>query len=91
MRVSNIFSLNEVCRILFRGLVLKISEETWAEIDRCFGFLQNFTTDKVIYGINTGFGPMAQWRIEDQSLKELQYNIIRSHSTGAGKPVDRCM
>lgn len=88
MRVSNIFSLNEVCRILFRGEVLKISEETWAEIDRCFGFLQNFTTDKVIYGINTGFGPMAQWRIEDHSLKELQYNIIRSHSTGAGKPVE---
>ena len=88
MRVSSICSLDEVRRILFRGETLEISEETWAEIDRCFGFLQNFTTDKVIYGINTGFGPMAQWRIEDQSLKELQYNIIRSHSTGAGKPVE---
>ena len=30
---------------------------------------------------------MAQYRIEDQSLIELQYNIIRSHSTGAGKPL----
>ena len=28
---------------------------------------------------------MAQWRIEDGHLKELQYNIIRSHSTGAGE------
>ena len=30
---------------------------------------------------------MAQYRIEDESLIELQYNIIRSHSTGAGKPL----
>lgn len=30
---------------------------------------------------------MAQYRIEDDSLKELQYNIIRSHSTGAGQPL----
>lgn len=28
---------------------------------------------------------MAQWRINDAHLKELQYNIIRSHSTGAGE------
>ena len=32
---------------------------------------------------------MAQWRVEDQDLKELQYNIIRSHSTGAGEPLNR--
>lgn len=50
-------------------------------------FLKEFSKDKVIYGINTGFGPMAQWRIGDDHLKELQYNIIRSHSTGAGKPL----
>lgn len=50
-----------------------------------YEFLKEFSKDKVIYGINTGFGPMAQWRIEDEHLKELQYNIIRSHSTGAGE------
>jgi histidine ammonia-lyase len=30
---------------------------------------------------------MAQWRVSDDHLKELQYNIIRSHSTGAGEPL----
>ena len=30
---------------------------------------------------------MAQWRIDDDHLNELQYNIIRSHSTGAGEPL----
>ena len=31
--------------------------------------------------------PMAQYRIEDESLSQLQYNIIRSHATGAGQPL----
>ena len=29
----------------------------------------------MIYGINTGFGPMAQWRVDDRYLTDLQYNI----------------
>jgi histidine ammonia-lyase len=51
-------------------------------------FIKKFAADKVIYGINTGFGPMAQWRVDDKHLKDLQYNIIRSHATGAGAPLD---
>ncbi len=53
----------------------------------CYDFLKGFVKEKVIYGINTGFGPMAQWRVSDEHLKELQYNIIRSHATGAGEPL----
>lgn len=56
-------------------------------VSLCHDFLREFVADKVIYGINTGFGPMAQWRISDEHLKELQYNIIRSHATGAGEPL----
>lgn len=58
-----------------------------AEVENCYEFLKEFASDKVIYGINTGFGPMAQWRVDDAYLKDLQYNIIRSHSTGAGEPL----
>ena len=88
MQIEKIWSLDNVYAVLFGHEKLVIGNKTLEEIDRCFHFLQEFTTNKVIYGINTGFGPMAQWRIEDQSLKDLQYNIIRSHSTGAGKAVD---
>jgi histidine ammonia-lyase len=56
-------------------------------IARCYTFLQTFSAHKIIYGINTGFGPMAQWRVDDPFLTDLQYNIIRSHSTGAGTPL----
>lgn len=65
-----------------------IPKNEYARIDASFDFLKSFATDRVIYGINTGFGPMAQWRVADEHLKELQYNIIRSHATGAGDPLE---
>ncbi len=48
-------------------------------------FLLNFCNDKIIYGVNTGFGPMAQYRVSDEDRIQLQYNLIRSHSSGSGK------
>ena len=42
---------------------------------RSFEFLREFSKNKVIYGINTGFGPMAQYRVGEENLKELQYNL----------------
>lgn len=60
---------------------------TRQKIEACYGFLEQFARDKIIYGINTGFGPMAQWRVSDDHLRDLQYNIIRSHATGMGEPL----
>ena len=71
--------------ILYRDGQLMWDEATKNKVADSYDFLARFSSDKVIYGINTGFGPMAQWRVEDSHLRELQYNIIRSHSTGAGK------
>lgn len=74
--------------ILYKDARLVWDDETKRGIADCYDFLARFSSEKVIYGINTGFGPMAQWRVEDSHLRELQYNIIRSHATGAGKPLD---
>lgn len=38
------------------------------------------------YGINTGFGSLANTRIPDGDLDALQYNLIRSHACGVGEP-----
>ena len=87
MIVGKYINLGTLQELLFNGEKVIISDECIQEVDKSFRFLKNFSSDKIIYGINTGFGPMAQYRIEDKSLTELQYNIIRSHSTGAGKPL----
>ncbi len=75
-------------QILFEGAALHIPADSRQEVEACYHFLEQFSRDKVIYGINTGFGPMAQWRVDDRYLTDLQYNIIRSHSTGASEPLD---
>ncbi len=90
--INNELQLQDIQSIVEDGARVEISEESRRAIYECFSFLESFSKDKVIYGINTGFGPMAQWRIDDQHLNELQYNIIRSHSTGAGEPLpEKCV
>lgn len=78
---------NDISSILLENKQLEMTDVERKSIEACYGFLQDFAKDKVIYGINTGFGPMAQYHIDDANLQSLQYNIIRSHACGAGEPL----
>ena len=42
----------------------------------------------LVYGVNTGFGQMAQVRIGDEELVQLQENLVRSHAVGVGEDLD---
>jgi histidine ammonia-lyase len=41
---------------------------------------------EAIYGVNTGFGRLAQIRIQTKDLVKLQVNLVRSHASGIGEP-----
>ncbi|MFZ4479496.1 MAG: histidine ammonia-lyase [Rhodoferax sp.] len=43
--------------------------------------------DAPVYGVNTGFGKLANQRISKSQLETLQLNLIRSHSVGVGEPL----
>ena len=43
--------------------------------------------DRVVYGVNTGFGKLSDVRIDPDKLSELQLNLVRSHSCGLGNPL----
>ena len=43
---------------------------------------------KTVYGVNTGFGKLAQTRIDDDRLADLQRNIVLSHAAGTGALLD---
>lgn len=70
--------------IIFNHQPVIISEQQQQQVTDSYYFLKDFIKDKVIYGINTGFGPMAQYRIDDKDRIALQYNLIRSHASGSG-------
>jgi histidine ammonia-lyase len=43
--------------------------------------------NRTVYGVNTGFGKLSDVRIEKSQLRELQLNLVRSHSCGVGAPL----
>src|ERR1700753_1662447 len=42
-----------------------------------------------VYGINTGFGPLCDTHIGEEDAITLQYNLLKSHSVGVGKPIPK--
>lgn len=43
--------------------------------------------DEPVYGVNTGFGKLAQVRIQPGDTETLQRNLVRSHCAGVGEPL----
>ncbi|NOQ52490.1 MAG: histidine ammonia-lyase [Desulfuromonadaceae bacterium] len=43
---------------------------------------------RIIYGVNTSFGPMCNKIIDDDQIEALQVNLIRSHAAGLGAPLN---
>ena len=60
-------------------------------LDRCRAsrkFLEDEVAAKrIIYGVNTSFGPMCNKIIDDEQIETLQVNLIRSHAAGLGDPL----
>lgn len=81
---QSVLSLDDFSDILFKHKAVTIPSSALEKIKTNFQFLQSFSANKLIYGINTGFGPMAQYKISEENLLKLQYNLIRSHSSGSG-------
>ncbi|MDR0412244.1 MAG: aromatic amino acid ammonia-lyase [Dysgonamonadaceae bacterium] len=77
--------LDQVEAIVFKKEKIVLEKDVPDKVREGFDFLRKFSDEKLIYGINTGFGPMAQYRVNDAFRTQLQYNLIRSHCTGTGE------
>lgn len=80
-------TIGDFFKILFEGEKVDIDIEARRKVTEDYEFLKQFAKGKVIYGINTGLGPMAQFKINNNQELELQYNLIRSHAAGCGNPL----
>lgn len=77
-------NLDDFYKILFKNEKVELDSNALKNVKENFEFLSDFSKNKVIYGINTCFGPMAQYKISDEDQIQLQLNLIRSHSSGSG-------
>jgi len=83
--VEKQLTLDDCNEILFKGKQISIPPSALKRVDASHQFLKKFSKNKLIYGINTGFGPMAQYKVSEENITQLQYNLIRSHCSGGGK------
>ncbi|MDC7994708.1 HAL/PAL/TAL family ammonia-lyase [Altibacter sp. HG106] len=80
-------TLKDFYQVVIKESPISIDEKIIEKVTESFHFLKDFSENKVIYGVNTGFGPMAQYKVPHAERIQLQYNLIRSHSSGSGNPI----
>lgn len=75
---------------IVRGKVKgKLSAETILRVKANQEVVKNIVSKKkIVYGINTGFGPLCTSLIDKDETKQLQYNLLMSHSVGVGNFID---
>uniref|UniRef100_A0A8B9S0B6 Histidine ammonia-lyase n=1 Tax=Accipiter nisus TaxID=211598 RepID=A0A8B9S0B6_9AVES len=74
---------------LGKGLYkIKLTPEAEARVKQSREVIERIVKEQtVVYGITTGFGKFARTVIPNNKLRELQVNLVRSHSAGVGKPL----
>jgi histidine ammonia-lyase len=76
-------------RAVWKGAPLRLGDEAWSAIDAAAESVGAIlASGRTVYGVNTGFGLLAQTRIADNRLEELQRNLILSHSCGLGDALE---
>src|SRR5215212_6414317 len=77
-------------RQLWQGAPAKLDDASLTRIRTSAASVERIVASgETVYGVNTGFGLLANTRIPDDKLAELQTNLILSHSAGLGDPLPR--
>ena len=80
-------SLSEIDTILAENHQIELAPETRAVIQKCRTYLDEKVarSERLIYGVNTGFGSLCNTAISTEDLEQLQTNLVLSHACGAGE------
>ncbi len=90
MQIDNQWlSLAELDQVIASGEEVTLSEKATQGIQHCREYLDDkvANVDRLIYGVNTGFGSLCNTAISSGDLEQLQRNLVVSHACGAGEEV----
>jgi histidine ammonia-lyase len=77
-------------RLLWTGADARLDDASMQSVAAAAASVERIVAGgETVYGVNTGFGLLANTRIPDDRLAELQTNLILSHSAGLGDPLPR--
>jgi len=73
-------------RVLESGAPIALAAAAWPIIERARHTVEDaLAAGRVLYGVNTGFGKLAQTRIAPGEIKALQRNLVLSMAAGVGE------
>jgi histidine ammonia-lyase len=73
---------------VIEGAQVSLSEAAREKVIRARAFVEQvIERGETVYGINTGFGALADVMIPADELRQLQVNLVRSHACGIGEPL----
>lgn len=87
LHIKEALNFDDFFQVLLHDEKIELDNSLLKRVLESFEFLKEFSENKIIYGVNTGFGPMAQYKIKEKDRIKLQFNLIRSHASGMGKPM----
>ena len=80
-------TLEDIEAVSLGGETVDLSEQARSQVRASRQVVQDILSEeRVVYGINTGFGNFRTVIIPRSDLEQLQINLIRSHAAGVGDP-----
>jgi histidine ammonia-lyase len=85
---GNNLTLEDVRQLVYERRPVLLQPEARAAVERARAIVDDLVeNERVAYAVNTGVGHLADMRISRQDIRQLQLNLIRSHSVGVGEPL----
>ncbi len=87
---GNHLTLNDFIQVVRYGQKVDLSLEAKSRINESRCIIDKIVTlEKTVYGVNTGFGKLANVMINKEEVSELQENLLKSHACGVGDHFDQ--
>jgi len=81
-------TIEEIAAVACDSREVTVAAEAWPKIRASRSVVESvIASGETAYGINTGFGKLADVRISNGDLKALQRNLVLSHASGLGEPL----
>jgi histidine ammonia-lyase len=85
---GNDLTLGEVREVALEGRPVLLAPDAREQVNRARAVVEDIVKgNKLSYAITTGVGKLSDVRIAGDQIRELQVNLVRSHSVGVGNPL----
>ncbi|MBN1541764.1 aromatic amino acid lyase, partial [candidate division KSB1 bacterium] len=81
-------TLAQIHEVAEGGVSATLSDSALSEMQKSRDCIEAILqSGRTVYGVNTGFGKLANVHVPPDELEELQLNLVLSHACGIGEPI----